>query len=403
MKRLLIIFCGCAIIGTTIYSLSVVYQKTDSKIHYEQNKKIQNMTIQELDAKVQSGELEKAVFSGGCFWCTEASYDDSFGVVQAMSGFFGGTLPNPTYEQHGDHREGVLVYFNTASTTYKKLLVNYWTHIDPTQDNGQFADIGSSYKTAIYYFSEDQKRYAEESKKILEDSKKFGDKKIAVEIIDGRPFTFYPAEEYHQNYADKNPVRYNYYKEGSGRAQFMQDHWYKDTTFNKFLESSDALSQSGSSGNKSSIQPWHTFTEEDKMERLTELSEVQVRVTQHEGTEKPFENEYDKNYEKGIYVDIVSGEPLFLSTNKFNSGTGWPSFVRPISEKNVTIKNDFRLFYTRSEVRSAVADSHLGHVFDDGPKDRGGKRYCMNSAALRFVPLDKMEEEGYGEFVSRVQ
>lgn len=390
----LLLFGGFVICA---YFATIIYQKFTSKINIEVNQEKYNMNIQELDQKVLSGELQKSVFSGGCFWCTEASFDPEYGVVQAVSGFFGGTSPNPTYESHGDHREGVLVYFNNASTSYKKLLVNYWKHIDPTQDNGQFADIGSSYKTAIYYFNNEQKELANESKTILQESKKFGDKKIVVEILNGTDYAFFPAEEYHQDYAEKNPVRYDYYKTGSGRSDFVKTNWKEDKTFDSFLNSSGAEPSEKLSSN------WQNFNQSIKEAKLKELNPIQIKVTQHEGTETPFANEYDKNYEKGIYVDIVSGEPLFLSNDKFDSGTGWPSFVKPIDEKLLTFKTDNFLFYSRTEVRSKIADSHLGHVFDDGPKDRGGKRYCMNSAALKFIPLASMEKLGYGEFISFIK
>lgn len=220
------------VILAALYFVSIFFQKTTSKINKQENLNKENMNISELDKKVESGELQKAVFAGGCFWCTEASFNPEYGVVTAISGFFDGSIPeNPTYENHGNYREGVLVYFDNASTTYKKLLVNYWHSIDPTQEDGQFADIGESYKTAIYYFNDEQKVLAEESKNILEISKKFGDKKIAVEINDGRGQTFFPAEEYHQDYADKNPVRYEYYKNGSGRTGFIKENWHGDKTF----------------------------------------------------------------------------------------------------------------------------------------------------------------------------
>jgi methionine-R-sulfoxide reductase len=129
------------------------------------------------------------------------------------------------------------------------------------------------------------------------------------------------------------------------------------------------------------------------------LTPIQYEVTQEEGTERPFANEYNDNKQAGIYVDLISGEPLYSSLDKYDSGTGWPSFTRPISEANITLHEDNTFFSTRTEVRGALADGHLGHVFDDGPEDRGGKRYCMNSAAMRFVSVDNLEKEGYGEYV----
>ena len=181
---------------------------------------------------------KKIILAGGCFWCTEASFNPEFGVIKATSGYFGGHLVNPTYRdvtsETSGHREVVEVEYDGEEKSLKKILVNYWHGIDPTQSDGQFHDRGESYQTAIYYFEEEQKKLAEESKRILEDSKKF-DKPIAVEIIDGRGQTFYPAEEYHQDYAKKNPVHYNSYKVGSGRADFIKNNWYDDHTFDQFL------------------------------------------------------------------------------------------------------------------------------------------------------------------------
>jgi peptide methionine sulfoxide reductase msrA/msrB len=360
-------------------------------LHIEYQKKTMTQPL------VVEGSLDKMyskiVFAGGCFWCTEAEFDHTPGVVEAISGYIGGTVTNPTYEEVSSgttgHREAVLVYYNEASTTIEKLLVTYWKHIDPTDEGGQFVDRGKQYTTAIYYTTEAQQEAAKKSEQQIVGAKKFT-KPTVTELL---PYTtFYPAEEYHQNYKDKNPVRYEYYRDRSGRNNFIQTYWKNDTT-----------TFSTTTMSTSTKKAWEQFIKPEDGQLRKRLTEEQYTVTQHEGTERPFNNLYADNKEKGIYVDIVSGEPLFLSSDKYDSGTGWPSFVKPLSNDVVTLHEDKRLFSTRTEVRSAIADSHLGHVFPDGPKDRGGMRYCMNSAALRFVPLAEMENEGYGEYISQIK
>lgn len=364
----------------TLYISSIVYQKWSSSFYMKENLEKEETVIQKLDK-----EKSKIIFAGGCFWCTEAEFNHYKGVTEAISGYTGGSKDNPTYKEvssgNTGHREAVLIYYDQSLVTLDELLNKYWSHIDPTDVDGSFADRGSQYTSAIYYFDESQKSIIEKSKSNLEKSGKF-DKKIATEILPA--VKFYPAEEYHQNYKDKNPVRYNYYREGSGRNEFIRLHWQDGTT----------------TTNLSSASKYNRPTDDEIKSMLTA---EQYNVTQKEGTERPFQNKYWNNKEIGIYVDIVSGEPLFLSTDKYESGTGWPSFVKPVYSGAVTLHEDKKLFTTRVEVRSKVANSHLGHVFDDGPEGRGGKRYCMNSAALRFVPLSEMEKEGYGEYISEIK
>ena len=235
----------------------------------------------------------------------------------------------------------------------------------------------------------------------IQKNKDFKNKKIATEIL---PYNnFYPAEEYHQDYKDKNPARYQYYREGSGRNAFIKIHWPDGS-----LQGTKPLLSTAPSPkegvNTKVKNTWQNFSQSDKEKRLKELTPIQYKVTQKTGTEPSHAvGNYNDNKESGIYVDIVSGEPLYLSSDKFDSGTGWPSFVKPISSTAVTTRVDSGLFSTRTEIRSAIADSHLGHVFDDGPVDRGGKRYCMNGAALRFVPVSQMSIEGYGEYISQIK
>jgi peptide methionine sulfoxide reductase msrA/msrB len=318
-------------------------------------------------SKIPRGEnMEKATFAGGCFWCMEPPFENLPGVSEVISGYTGGTKKNPTYEevssQTTGHIESIQIIYDPKIVSYEKLLEVFWRNIDPTDSEGQFVDKGSSYVSKIFYHNEEQKQKAQKSKEDLEKSKKFN-KPIVTQIV--ALTEFYPAEDYHQDYYKKNKLRYKFYRFNSGRDQFLEKVWAKD-----------------------SIQ----------MEGIRKkLTPLQYKVTQEEGTEPAFNNEYWDNKKPGIYVDIVSGEPLFSSLDKYDSKTGWPSFTKPLVSKNILERSDNSLFTTRTEVRSRMGDSHLGHVFDDGPPPTG-LRYCMNSAALRFIPAEKLEEEGYSEF-----
>ena len=322
----------------------------------------------------------EAVFAGGCFWCVESAFDGVPGVIEAVSGFTGGSLANPTYEQVGaggtGHVEAVRVVYDPQRIDYAKLLDIFWHQIDPTDASGQFADRGSQYRTFIFYRIESEKKVAEASRDALAKSGRFAGP-IVTEILPAKPF--YEAEAYHQDYHLKHAAEYKRYREASGRAGFLErvwgtEHGAKEATY---VKPSDA-------------------------ELKKRLSPLQYHVTQEAGTERAFDNAYWNNHEDGLYVDIVSGEPLFSSRDKFDSGTGWPSFTKPIDKQDVVEREDHELMMTRTEVRSRKAGSHLGHVFPDGPAP-GGMRYCINSAALRFVPKDKLVEEGYGSFLAQFE
>ncbi|WP_041701830.1 peptide-methionine (R)-S-oxide reductase MsrB [Gottschalkia acidurici] len=309
---------------------------------------------------------ELATFAGGCFWCMVSPFDERPGIIEVLSGYIGGHKENPTYEDVclGDtgHYEAVQIKYDPEIFPYDKLLDTFWQQIDPTDVGGQFNDRGDSYKTAIFYHNENQRMMAEESKRKLNESGRF-DKPIVTEIL---PATFfYSAEEYHQDFYKKNPLRYRAYRKGSGREDFIKKNWKKK-------KNHDELKQT--------------------------LTPIQYEVTQNNGTEPPFRNEFWDHKEEGIYVDIVSGEPLFSSLDKYDSGCGWPSFTDPIHKEQVTEAVDKSHGMVRTEVRSKASDSHLGHVFNDGPKPNG-LRYCINSAALRFIPKHKLKEEGYGEYL----
>jgi peptide methionine sulfoxide reductase msrA/msrB len=323
-----------------------------------------------------------AIFAGGCFWCMEPPFENIVGVAEAVSGYTGGEKKNPTYKEvsYGktDHVEAVKVYYNEEIMSYEKLLEIFWRNIDPTDAGGQFVDRGKQYTTAIFYADDRQKNAALESKAAMETSNRF-EGPIVTEIVQAGPF--YRAEVYHQDYYEKEPRSYKGYRSGSGRDQFIERTWKGDRMVD---------------GVTKKIERYGEF---DKAERLDQLNRLQYKVTQEKGTEPAFSNTYWDNKKAGIYVDIVSGEPLFSSIHKFESGTGWPSFTRPLEPDNILYEVDKTFGMRRTEVVSRYGKSHLGHVFHDGPKEPYRLRYCMNSAALRFIPLENMAAEGYGQFL----
>lgn len=353
-------------------------------------------TEKESTFEVTEPILKTALLADGCFWCVEHDLEEVAGVTDVVSGYADGTTVNPTYENYiaGGHREVVLVTYDASRVSYGNLVEHIIKHGDPTDTEGSFGDRGRAYVPAIYYETDAER---DEAYRIIHaiDALKVFPTPLPLAVI---PRTqFWPAEEYHQDYAEKNPIRYTYYRNASGRDTFIKKYWNDtaDTFIVQPLDIVPTLSVPEVANPTPKERPWEAFTKPSNTTLRTLLTPIQYEVTQEEGTEKPHDNVYDKNYADGIYVDIVSGEPLYSSKDKYDSGTGWPSFVKPISLDVVTLHEDNGFFTKRTEVRSRYADSHLGHVFDDGPADRGGKRYCMNSASLRFIPKQNMEQEGY--------
>ncbi|MFT6829387.1 MAG: peptide methionine sulfoxide reductase msrA/msrB [Candidatus Paceibacteria bacterium] len=338
-------------------------------------------------------EVQKKTITlaGGCFWCIESAFQEELGVIDAISGYSGGSADDANYlavsKGETDHREVVQVTYDANIISTEEVINIFWGSIDPTDGDGQFADRGFQYTTAIYYHDDEQKEVVTESKIDLNNSELL-EGEVVTNII---PFdSFYPAEDYHQDYYKKSSEHYKLYEEASGRKGFVEETWAREAAI-EFFENSEPVKHSDL------VKGDYDYTDEEIELLLENLDPLAYHVVAENGTEQPFNNTYWDNKAAGIYVDVVTGEALFSSTHKYDSGTGWPAFWRSIDDESVELLDDNSLSITRTEVRSDTG--HLGHVFDDGPIEKGGRRFCINSASLLFIPLDEMEEKGYGEWL----
>lgn len=330
--------------------------------------------------------------AGGCFWGTEHFMKMVHGVVNAEVGYANSNVPDPSYKEVCTGRTGaaetVMVEYDPQEVSLPFLLSLYYQTIDPTSLNKQGNDRGTQYRTGIYYTDPSELPVIEKS---LEQLQAHYSKPLAIEVVPLK--NFYPAEDYHQDYLDKNPGGYCHINPGL----FRMAKEVRDTTL---LKQQENVSHNSNNKTPSMEKEYTKPTDAELRKKLTPL---QYEVTQNAATERPYSNEYNKEFRPGIYVDVVTGEPLFLSTDKFESGCGWPAFSKPITEDVIKNYRDTSHGMNRIEVRSKSGDSHLGHVFNDGPADKGGLRYCINSASLKFIPLSDMQKEGYGDLIPLVK
>lgn len=352
---------------------------------------------------LEERKLRTLYFAGGCFWGIESFFKQLPGVRRTEVGYANGKTQNPCYEDvcHRDsgHVEAVAVTYDSQQLSAETLIQALFFVIDPTTRDRQGNDWGTQYRSGIYYLDEEERSLIE--KEVEREQKKY-EKPIVTEVESLQ--NFYSAEEYHQNYLDKNPGGYCHISPRAAEDFINQKNLDAKTISTKSISREHDERKKGDTHGRAVVSEKdidelieaQRYQVPSDNELRESLSDEQYRVTQESATERPYVNEYENVFEEGVYVDITSGEPLFTSMDKFDSGCGWPSFSHPISEEVITEHQDESHGMLRTEVRSRTGDAHLGHVFPDGPKEDGGLRYCINSASLRFIPYEELEEEGYG-------